>query len=98
MVVRIYSLVAFLVLMSIGTVTGAENCFDLSKPEATRLAGQLRFEIFPGPPNFEDVRAGDSPEPAYILTLVQKACFLDEGDYGSLESSEVQLLVDVERA
>jgi hypothetical protein len=34
----------------------------------------LTYNIFPGPPNFEDVRKGDKPEPTYILQLLKPIC------------------------
>jgi hypothetical protein len=45
----------------------------------------LNYRIFAGPPNYEDVRKGDAPEPTYILTLTEPICasgdeFVDPGD------------------
>ncbi len=54
------------------------NCFDVSKKEPAVLVGKLQFIIFPGPPNFEDVKNGDEPEGAYILKLGNEICI--EGD------------------
>jgi hypothetical protein len=34
----------------------------------------LNYRIFAGPPNYEDVRKGDTPEPIYILTLAEPIC------------------------
>jgi hypothetical protein len=42
------------------------------------LSGKLSRPIFAGPPEYEDIRKGDAPEPAYILTL-GKHC-LPQGD------------------
>jgi hypothetical protein len=49
-------------------------CYDLSKSEPRSLTGALTRQVFPGPPNYEDVRQGDKPEPAYILTLPAPIC------------------------
>ncbi len=46
----------------------------MSKPETLKLSGKLTYKIFPGPPNYEDVRKGDRPEPAYILVLDAPVC------------------------
>src|SRR3977135_108948 len=45
----------------------------------------LTYRIFAGPPNYEDVRKGDTPEPTYILTLPEPICasgdeFVDPSD------------------
>jgi hypothetical protein len=49
------------------------------------LEGTLNYRIFAGPPNYEDVRKGDAPEPTYILTLPESICasgdeFVDPGN------------------
>ncbi len=41
----------------------------------------LTFKVFPGSPNFEDVRSGDQPEPSYILVLDGPICATG-GDLG----------------
>src|SRR5579871_2189169 len=48
-------------------------CVDIKSPDLS-FAGTLGFRIFPGPPNFADVRKGDTPEPAYLLKLDQPIC------------------------
>ncbi|RUY59334.1 hypothetical protein EN914_00165 [Mesorhizobium sp. M7A.F.Ca.CA.001.08.2.1] len=70
----------------------ASECFDISKGQPEHLFGQLTYRIFPGSPNFEDVKAGDEPEPAYILRLASPICltgdeFVNEAD----QVSTVQL-------
>lgn len=42
--------------------------------------GLLSHHIFPGPPGYEDVRKGEQPEPAYIVTLSQSVCVRADGD------------------
>lgn len=59
-------------------------CLDLSTQSTVSVTGELSRPIFPGPPNFEDVRSGDTPEPAYILSLDSPFCvtgddFVDDG-------------------
>jgi hypothetical protein len=49
-----------------GAARGA--CVDIKTPDLS-FEGTLGFRIFPGPPNFIDVRKGDTPEPSYILKL-----------------------------
>jgi hypothetical protein len=45
------------------------------------LEGRLSRHVFPGPPNYEDVRRGDRPEPGYILTLPAPICIDDGGEF-----------------
>ncbi len=49
-------------------------CFDLSKSEPHSLTGLLSHRMFAGPPNFQDVRRGDMPEPGYVLQLSEPIC------------------------
>jgi Domain of unknown function (DUF4431) len=48
---------------------------------AVTLEGRLGRHVFPGPPNYEDVRSGDRPEPTYILTLAAPVCVDDGGEF-----------------
>ncbi|RVA09904.1 hypothetical protein EN932_21180 [Mesorhizobium sp. M7A.F.Ca.US.002.01.1.1] len=72
---RIGSLIAIVFALPIlSTRLEASQCFDISKGQPEHLSGQLIYRIFPGSPNFEDVTAGDEPEPAYILRLTSPIC------------------------
>jgi Domain of unknown function (DUF4431) len=46
----------------------------LKEKSSFSFEGTLAYSIFPGPPNYEDVRKGDTPEAAYILTLNAPIC------------------------
>ncbi len=52
----------------------AATCVDAASPSTLVFEGILRHKIFAGPPEFEDVRKGDTPEPTYILELDEPAC------------------------
>jgi len=52
-------------------------CYDVRKAEPHWLTGRLSYQIFPGPPGYEDIQKGDEPEGAYILTLTQPICIVD---------------------
>lgn len=68
-------------------------CFDVSKGEPSSLSGHLTHRIFAGPPNFEDVQKGDSPEPGYVLKLDEAICLTgDEFADPSIMFDEVQLV------
>jgi len=68
-------------------------CFDVSKGEPSSLSGHLTHRIFAGPPNFEDVQKGDTPEPGYVLKLDRPICITgDEFADPSNKFDEVQLI------
>lgn len=62
------------------TVAGAA-CFDISKFEPAELSGVLSARIFAGPPGYEDVDKGDTPEPGYILKLPKAICLTGDPDF-----------------
>src|SRR5438128_892257 len=49
-------------------------CIDLKQTSSLSFEGTLSYSIFAGPPNYEDVRKGDAPEPTYILKLDAPIC------------------------
>jgi Domain of unknown function (DUF4431) len=60
-------------------------CIDLKQTNMLSFEGTLNYRIFAGPPNYQDVRKGDTPEPTYILKLAEPICvsgdeFIDPGD------------------
>ena len=61
-----------------GTVDARSSCFDVDASEPRTLTGRLEWVMFPGPPNYEDVQRGDSPEPAFILKLEKGICVFNE--------------------
>ncbi len=73
----------------------AAACLDLSKHPEISASGDLNRPMFAGPPNYEDVRKGDAPEPSYILMLDSPFCvteddFLEDGQ----TIDRIQLLDD----
>lgn len=68
-------------------------CSDVSKGQPSSLSGHLTHHIFAGPPNFEDVQKGDTPEPGYVLKLDSPICITgDEFADPSHLFDEVQLV------
>ena len=49
-------------------------CIDLKETNTFSFHGTLSYQIFAGPPNYEDVRKGDAPEPTYLLKLDEPIC------------------------
>ena len=70
---RLPAMAAVLTLSFAATNANSE-CFDLSKSEPHSLTGFLSHQIFAGPPNYQDVKQGDTPEPEYILKLSEPIC------------------------
>ena len=68
-------------------------CIDVKQTDRLSFQGTLSHQIFPGPPNFEDVRKGDAREPAYILTLDAPICAVGDDSLDAGESFDrIQLL------
>jgi hypothetical protein len=50
------------------------SCINLKQKDPLSFQATLNYRIFPGSPNYEDVRKGDTPEPTYILKLDNPIC------------------------
>jgi len=67
--------VLLLIGLTLGLASAANAaCLDLKQTNVLSFEGTLNYRIFAGPPNYEDVRRGDTPEPTYILTLTEPIC------------------------
>jgi hypothetical protein len=64
----------------------AADCIDLKQADNTRFEGTLTYHIFPGPPKYEDVRKGDSPEPTYILKSDNLFCAIGDESLDQVET------------
>ena len=59
-----------------------------------RLAGRLARRVYPGPPNYESVAAGDAPDTVLVLRLDRPACTRASREFAARAGvREVQLLV-----
>lgn len=85
--------IAVAAALFISPVIANATCFDVSKGQPSSLSGHLTHRIFAGPPNFEDVQKGDTPEPGYVLKLDRSICIGgDEFADPSHMFDEVQLV------
>ena len=67
--------VLLLIGLTLGLASAANAaCLDLKQTNVLSFEGTLNYRMFAGPPNYEDVRKGDTPEPTYILTLAELIC------------------------
>jgi hypothetical protein len=87
-------LIGFVPLFLFVSSALAESCYDISTYEPEVLEGELSFRIFAGPPNFEDVQRGDTPEPGYVLVLPSPICITGDDEFTDPDFSfdEVQLV------
>jgi hypothetical protein len=67
------------------------------EPATVRLTGVLRRTVFPGPPNYESVAEGDTPEQYWVLALSNPICVAanSESEFNVAESDvrHVQLIL-----
>jgi len=56
-----------------GTTQNPPVCLSY-EPSVVRLTGTIIRKTFPGPPNYESVEQGDSPEVAWLLVLSKPIC------------------------
>jgi Domain of unknown function (DUF4431) len=73
------------ILLVAATASATAECVDLQQPGRLAFEGTLSYRVFAGPPNYEDVRKCDAPEPGYILKLDEPMCaagdeFVDAND------------------
>lgn len=67
-------------------------CIDLKQKSGFSFQGILSYGIFAGPPNYQDVRKGDTPEPTHILTLDAPICAAgDESLSPSKQFNKIQV-------
>lgn len=75
-----------LTFAALGTPS-APGCIDGRNGNApVSFEGRLDRRIFAGPPNYDSLRRGDRPEPAYILTLDRRICIDDGGQFAELNN------------
>jgi hypothetical protein len=81
-------------MLGAGSLANAA-CIDVRQKEPLAFKGTLNYRIFPGPPNYEDVKKGDKPEPAYVIKLDTPICAIgDEFLDGKETIDQIQLLMD----
>lgn len=81
---------------SLIATTAWPACIDISKTKSIDAAGALARPVFPGPPGYEDVRRGDTPEPTYILKLDKPFCVIGDDFVGDGQIVDRIHLVDNE--
>jgi hypothetical protein len=97
-------LIPLLLLSSGGFSSNAtmpQDCLSY-EPASVKLKGKITRKTFAGPPNYESVKEGDTPETYWILHLSRPICVnADENMPGGEEPeknvSDIQLIVSAEQ-
>jgi len=71
--VQSLSILSLSVALAAQVPTGSGPCLKY-EPEIVVLTGTIKRHKFPGPPNFESVRNGDSLETYWLLQLPKPVC------------------------
>ena len=65
-------------------VTGhrtTDGCVSVAGASSVTAEGRLTLRRFAGPPNYENIAAGDAEERTFILRLPRSACIDDGGEF-----------------
>ncbi len=97
-------LVSLILLLGVGfssNATTLKSCLSY-EPAAVNLKGKITRKTFAGPPNYENVKKGDTPEPYWILDLIRPICVnADEkiigGEKRGKNVSKIQLVLTEEQ-
>ena len=65
------------ILASAILATGSASACLPPEPASVSLQGILERVVFPGPPNYESVAGGDTPETSYVITLDRAVCLAE---------------------
>jgi hypothetical protein len=86
-------------LFTFTSVHAEELCASFAPDELT-IRGTLERHVFPGPPGYEDLTAGDEPEVGFYLALAEPLCVTgndeDEGLGVEDDLRLIQLVLDQE--
>ena len=69
--ISVFLLVVGLIVSSTDSLLAAHTYSY--EPETVNIVGKLHKEVFPGPPNYENIRSGDSPETIWFVAVDEEA-------------------------
>ncbi len=78
-------------ILMLATPALANECLKYDQPAT--LTGYVGNAVFPGQPNYQDVRKGDAKETASLLFLSSPACTDGNGDYDGVSTVPVVQLL-----
>jgi len=72
---RLLILLAALMTLACPAILAASqgDCLPY-EPASVKLTGKTFLKVFPGRPNYESIKEGDEPEPAWLLRLAKPIC------------------------
>ncbi|HEY6010791.1 MAG TPA: DUF4431 domain-containing protein [Nitrospirota bacterium] len=74
-------------LLFAASAFGADPCLRY-EPEKVSLTGIITERVFPGPPNYENIKKGDRPETAWILHLDKPVCVVPVNPKDDIDEPE----------
>lgn len=97
-------LVSLIFLFGVGfssNATTRKSCLSY-EPVAVNLKGKITRKSFAGPPNYENAKKGDTPEPYWILHLIRPICVnaddkIIDGEKREKNVSKIQLVLTEEQ-
>jgi hypothetical protein len=75
--IRLFALILFLFLPA--AYASAQDCLSY-ETDGLKLTGTISKKTFPGPPNYESIKKGDTPETYWVLHLDKPACTTASAD------------------
>ena len=97
---HVFLFIAVLLVASVATPLLAARSFSY-EPEKVDLIGILHREVVPGPPDYEDIMAGDRPETVWFVTVLEKSIVQNDDRASSngkgAVSERIQLLLPENR-
>src|SRR5689334_16494021 len=61
------------------TARSQDNCLNY-EPDVMTITGTIKTRVAPGPPNYESVAKGDTPEKIWLLQLTSRICVAAKDD------------------
>ena len=74
---RLFALIFFLFMPA--AYASAQNCLTY-ETDGVKLTGTISKKTFPGPPNYESIKKGDTPETYWVLHLDKPICTTASSD------------------
>ena len=82
-----------LTLFALSACASAQGCLPY-ETDGVRLTGTITKMTFPGPPNYESIRKGDTPETSWVLHLRKPICTTASTDNDAEKSvTDLQLIL-----
>ena len=95
---KVQAVCVVLGVVATASVAGAAPQCLSYEPTTVELQGRLVAKVFPGPPSYQDVKCGDTPEKVWLLDLLDPICVTakpaDRSYPAASDTRQVQLVLD----